>query len=107
MSLKNTDYLYGMVIFTGHETKVMKNSEEAKYKCSRLELLTNKTIKLVLIVQILMSIIGGVMGFYELQKNHDWSLDPLCIMQAERKCDEAKELEKYKDLKACEEHWIR
>ena len=50
MSLKNTDYLYGIVIFTGHETKVMKNSEEAKYKSSRLELLTGKTIKLVLLV---------------------------------------------------------
>lgn len=64
MSLKNTDYIYGLVIFTGHETKVMKNSEEATYKSSRLELLTNKTIKLVLLVQLLMSIIGGVIGFY-------------------------------------------
>ena len=50
MSLKNTDFIYGLVIFTGHETKVMKNSEEATYKSSRLELLTNKTIKLVLLV---------------------------------------------------------
>jgi len=25
-SLKNTEYIYGIVVFTGHETKIMKNS---------------------------------------------------------------------------------
>lgn len=24
-SLRNTEYIYGLVVFTGHETKVMKN----------------------------------------------------------------------------------
>jgi len=42
--VKNTEELYGLVVFTGHETKVMKNSEEAAYKLSRLEILSNKTI---------------------------------------------------------------
>lgn len=50
MSLRNTEYVYGLIIFTGHETKLMKNSEEAKYKLSRLEHYTNKTIKMVLLV---------------------------------------------------------
>ena len=44
MSVKNTELVYGLVVFTGHETKVMKNSEDAKYKMSRLENLSNKTI---------------------------------------------------------------
>lgn len=44
MSIKNTECLFGLVVFTGHETKVMKNSEDAIYKLSRLEILSNKTI---------------------------------------------------------------
>ena len=24
-NLRNTEYIYGLVVFTGHETKVMKN----------------------------------------------------------------------------------
>ena len=41
MSLRNTEYIHGVVVFTGHDTKVMQNSTSAKYKFSRLELLTN------------------------------------------------------------------
>lgn len=40
-SLRNTDYVYGVAVFTGHDTKVMKNSAKAKYKFSTLEKLTN------------------------------------------------------------------
>ena len=71
MSLRNTEYAYGLIIFTGHETKLMKNSEEAKYKLSKLEHYTTKTIKMVLVVQVLMSIIGGIMGYLQLMK--EWN----------------------------------
>ena len=36
-SLRNTDYVYGIAVFTGHDTKVMKNSAKGKYKFSTLE----------------------------------------------------------------------
>ena len=41
MSLQNTEYIYGLVIYSGHETKVMMNSGEAKYKKSRMDLFTD------------------------------------------------------------------
>ena len=63
MSVKNTEYVIGVVIFTGHETKVMKNSEDPKYKHSKLDKITNNTIKLVLATQIAMAVIGGIAGF--------------------------------------------
>ena len=63
MSVKNTEYVIGVAIFTGHETKVMKNSEDPKYKNSKLDKITNDTIKLVLLTQIVMAMIGGIAGF--------------------------------------------
>ena len=41
MSLKNTAYVLGVVVFVGHDTKIMKNSSSPKYKFSRLEVLSN------------------------------------------------------------------
>jgi phospholipid-transporting ATPase len=35
--LKNTEWVYGVVVFSGHETKIMKNSLKAKAKLSKLE----------------------------------------------------------------------
>ena len=61
-SLKNTDYVVGIAVFTGHDTKVMMNSMKAKYKFSRLELLVNKAILIVLAFQVVFAIIGASCG---------------------------------------------
>jgi magnesium-transporting ATPase (P-type) len=50
MSLRNTEHVYGVVVFTGHETKVMKNSAAPKYKFSSLEKLTNKSIYIIFLI---------------------------------------------------------
>ncbi len=36
-TLKNTKWVLGLVVFTGHETKIMLNSQGARYKKSSLE----------------------------------------------------------------------
>lgn len=48
-TLKNTEYVYGIVIFTGHDTKIMMNSMAASYKFSGLEIYTNYAIAVVLL----------------------------------------------------------
>lgn len=50
MSLRNTEHVYGVVVFTGHDTKVMKNSSSGKYKFSSLEKLTNKSIYIIFLI---------------------------------------------------------
>lgn len=40
-SLRNTDYAYGIVIYTGHESKIMKNSPSSRNKLSKMEKKTN------------------------------------------------------------------
>jgi magnesium-transporting ATPase (P-type) len=47
-TLRNTDYIYGAVLFAGKDTKVMMNSAQAKYKFSQLEKSTNFSILIIL-----------------------------------------------------------
>lgn len=60
--LRNTDFVYGVTVFTGPETKIMKNSAKAKYKFSMLERYSNKAIAMVLVAMLVMSTIAGVLG---------------------------------------------
>lgn len=46
--LRNTEYAYGITVYQGHDTKIMQNSAKAEYKFSKLELLSNTSIILIL-----------------------------------------------------------
>ncbi len=48
-SLKNIDFIYGLAVYTGHETKIMLNSVKSKTKKSKLE---NKMDRLIVFVFI-------------------------------------------------------
>lgn len=47
-SLRNTEWVYGIAVFTGHETKVMRNSTSARAKKSKIELQTDIYILLAI-----------------------------------------------------------
>lgn len=49
-SLKNTSWIYGIVVYTGHDTKIMKNSIALKSKLSKLERATNRYILLMVLL---------------------------------------------------------
>ena len=78
MSLKNTDYIFGLVIFTGHETKVMKNSAESKYKKSRLDLFADMSVKYLFVAQIILVVTIGVYAIFPLGEIYDRSKDKTC-----------------------------
>ena len=61
-SLKNTARVYGISIFTGKDTKVMQNSQSAKYKFSSLEKLMNHSILIIVVLQITIATISGYYG---------------------------------------------
>jgi phospholipid-transporting ATPase len=50
--LRNTDWCYGVACYTGHQTKVMKNSLKSRVKKSRIELQTNYYILLIVAIQL-------------------------------------------------------
>jgi phospholipid-transporting ATPase len=49
-SLRNTEFVYGLVVFTGHETKIMKNSVGSRAKFSKLERTLNIYIFLIVMI---------------------------------------------------------
>lgn len=59
-SLRNTEYIYGLVVFTGHETKIMKNSVKSRSKFSRLESSTNIYVIVIVIEQFILSFIASL-----------------------------------------------
>jgi magnesium-transporting ATPase (P-type) len=55
--LKTVDYVYGVVIFTGYETKLMKNANRAPVKISNMEKQTNTCVFGLFITQLIISVI--------------------------------------------------
>ena len=41
-SLKNTEWIAGLVCYAGHQTKIMMNSTNSRFKLSSIEIGTNK-----------------------------------------------------------------
>ncbi|CAN4086965.1 unnamed protein product [Withania somnifera] len=60
--LRNTGYVYGVVAFTGHDSKVMQNSTKAPSKRSMVELQMDKTIYLLFGLLLLISCVSSI-GF--------------------------------------------
>lgn len=61
-SLRNTDWVEGIVVFTGKDTKLMQNSAKAAYKFSKLEIGANFSIGVILCLQIILAIIASVIS---------------------------------------------
>ena len=80
--LRNTEWLFGIVVFTGHDSKLMRNSKQSailRLKRSQLDEFANRQIIMMfalLIVICLVSAVGNVIW-----KSHheptDWYLYPL------------------------------
>ncbi|KAI9011969.1 hypothetical protein CLU79DRAFT_709666 [Phycomyces nitens] len=58
--LRNTSWVYGLVIFTGHETKLMLNSSKKPTKASNVTHITNRNILYLFVLLVLMSIFCSV-----------------------------------------------
>jgi phospholipid-transporting ATPase len=67
--LRNTKWVYGQIIYTGHETKLMLNSSKAPLKRSTLDKMTNNQIIFLFIVLIFVSLFST--AFYEFVVDHD------------------------------------
>lgn len=62
MSLRNTEEIFGLVVYTGHQTKIQMNTSRATYKTSHIMRLTNRQIGIILLMQIVLASIGSALG---------------------------------------------
>ena len=59
--LKNTRWIIGIVVYTGHNCKLMKNAKEPKTKFSSVETLMNKGLVIIFIVQAILCLLSAIL----------------------------------------------
>ncbi|KAI8901320.1 hypothetical protein BC833DRAFT_522343 [Globomyces pollinis-pini] len=72
--LRNTRWVYGIVVFTGHETKLMKNSSTTPVKYTKVERMVNTQIIFLFFLLLAMSIVCTIGQYFaEVRKHHPTS----------------------------------
>uniref|UniRef100_A0AC34QJV5 Phospholipid-transporting ATPase n=1 Tax=Panagrolaimus sp. JU765 TaxID=591449 RepID=A0AC34QJV5_9BILA len=74
--LKNTRWIYGAVIYTGHDAKLLKNSKTAPLKKSTIDMITNNRIIFLFFVLVALALIcgGGAEIYDEFFLTNAWYL---------------------------------
>lgn len=57
--LRNTEYVYGVVVFTGHDTKVMQNATDPPSKRSKIERKMDKIVYILFSLLVSVSFMGS------------------------------------------------
>ncbi|TYI51742.1 hypothetical protein E1A91_D12G197700v1 [Gossypium mustelinum] len=68
--LRNTDYIYGAVVFTGHDTKVMQNATDPPSKRSKIEKTMDRVIYLMFFIVFIMGFVGSI--FFGIATENDY-----------------------------------
>ena len=67
--LKNTQWIIGVVVYTGYDTKIMRNEEKAKVKTSEIDKNLNQLILSVLAFQFILCLILAIV-YNEYREHH-------------------------------------
>ena len=71
-SLQQTEYIIGVAVYIGHNTKSMKNNPLTKQKLSRLEKTMNYQILFIFILQSIFSIIASIINLVIFYSNNNF-----------------------------------
>lgn len=63
-TLKNTEWILGLTIFTGEDTKLMMNSQKVRFKQSQMEEKMNKLIIYIVVAQVILCMIIAIIGSF-------------------------------------------
>eukprot|EP01118_Nematostelium_gracile_P019227 TRINITY_DN8839_c0_g1_i2.p1 TRINITY_DN8839_c0_g1~~TRINITY_DN8839_c0_g1_i2.p1 ORF type:complete len:1148 (-),score=269.15 TRINITY_DN8839_c0_g1_i2:58-3234(-) len=75
-ALRNTDWIIGVAVYTGHDSKLMRNASKPPRKQTNVERLLNRQIGLMFVLLLLLSAISAAgFGVWQSQNNPDaWYL---------------------------------
>ncbi|CAL8285523.1 unnamed protein product [Lota lota] len=75
--LRNTQWVHGLVVYTGHDTKLMQNSTRPPLKLSSVEHLTNKLILFLVgcLLAISLACAAGQSLWKSVHGDHAWYMD--------------------------------
>jgi phospholipid-translocating P-type ATPase (flippase) len=74
-ALRNTGCAYGIVIFTGAETKLMKNASAKRHKMSNMDLVTNRQVFFIFGFQLCLCLVCAIgLGIYTASIDSHWYL---------------------------------
>ena len=75
MYLKKTQYILGLVIYAGQDTKVMQNYQKPQYKLSKVETFMNQSVLFILMLQLFFAMFAALVGFYQQNTpDNTWAL---------------------------------
>lgn len=60
--LSNTDWIIGMVVYAGHDTKLLRNMGKPKYKQTHIEKTLNRVVIFLIIFQTVMCIVVAILA---------------------------------------------
>ena len=69
--LKNTEYVFGVVIFAGHDTKMMQNATDPPSKRSKIEKKMDKIVYILFSTLVLIAFVGSL--FFGIETKKDFS----------------------------------
>jgi phospholipid-transporting ATPase len=71
--LMNTNWIYGVVVYTGHETKLLMNSTQAPLKRSNIDKITNYQIIFLFLILITISLFSAAANEWQKHDSEDHS----------------------------------
>jgi magnesium-transporting ATPase (P-type) len=60
--VRNTNFAYGIIVYTGMDTKIMRNSKKPPHKVSNVMKKMNKMLYTVFVFQILIIIVFAILN---------------------------------------------
>ncbi|XP_059059545.1 LOW QUALITY PROTEIN: probable phospholipid-transporting ATPase IA [Achroia grisella] len=70
--LRNTAWVHAVVVYTGHETKLMKNSTKAPLKRSSIDRQTNTHILMLFLILLALSLLSAAFNELWIRSHNDW-----------------------------------